>query len=259
MSTLSFNAKAADDLAKAYATPDMIAQREAVLNLLDLKPGMRVIDIGCGPGFLCESMAYEVGSDGHVLGIDISDDLITMCRARTPPAHLSYAREDALALGAADQSFDIAACTQVAEYIPDTSTVLSEMARVLRPGGRALIMATDWDNVACYTEEPERMQRVMQAWEGHCAHPRLPRTLATKLRAHGFSDVTAHMHPLINLNFARDTYSYNVLKLVRSYVAKAGILQAEAEEWFNELTRLDEAGQYYFASARMIFTATRAA
>lgn len=255
MSTLSFTKKAAEDLVKAYSTPDIIAQRQTVLDLLDVQKAESVLDVGCGPGFLCEEMAKRTGSEGRVLGIDISEDLLALSRNRNPPEHLSYANEDALALSAADGTYDAVACTQVAEYIPDTAALLAEIARVLRPKGRALIMATDWDCVAWRTENPERMKRVMTAWESHCAHPRLPRVLPQALRAAGLERIDVAMHPLLNLSFTRNDYSYGVAKLVRTYVQKAGIDAEEADAWFDELTRLNTAGHYYMATARVIFTA----
>ncbi len=76
MSGLAFSSDAAETLVAAYRTPDMVRQRDATLQRLHLKPGERVIDIGCGPGFLCKSMAAAVGPTGRVVGIDISEDLI---------------------------------------------------------------------------------------------------------------------------------------------------------------------------------------
>jgi SAM-dependent methyltransferase len=259
MGTLSFTKEAASNLVKAYSTPDMVGQRAAVLDLLALQQNEHVIDVGCGPGFLCESMAETVGPGGRVQGVDISPDLIALCRDRTPPAHLSYAEENALALQSPEASFDVAVCTQVAEYIPDTGTVLAEMHRVLRPGGRGLVMATDWNCVGWHSSDPARMDRVMAAWEGHCAHPSLPRVLGVALRDAGFDGVDIHAHPIINTSFDRTQYSYGAAKLIGDYATGAGFSETEAAEWFGDLTRLAEAGQYYFVSARMIFTARKPA
>ena len=59
----------------------MVAQRSETIKQLALSDGERVLDIGCGPGFLCGSMADIVGRDGTVIGIDISSDLVVLCKA----------------------------------------------------------------------------------------------------------------------------------------------------------------------------------
>jgi arsenite methyltransferase len=60
MSGLTFSDDAAENLIAAYRTPDLVQQREATLQRLNLKRGERVVDIGCGPGFLCENMAAAI-------------------------------------------------------------------------------------------------------------------------------------------------------------------------------------------------------
>ena len=102
MSGLKFTEDAARHLARVYLTPDVVAQRAETMKQLALSPGERVLDVGCGPGFLCESIAAIVGSDGAVTGIDISSDLIALCRTRNPPQWLSYAVGDATQIAQPD-------------------------------------------------------------------------------------------------------------------------------------------------------------
>src|SRR5436309_762726 len=112
MSGLTFTEDAARQLARVYLTPDVVRQRAETMKQLALSPGERVLDVGCGPGFLCESIAAIVGSDGAVTGIDISSDLIALCRTRNPPQWLSYAVGDATQIAQPDASFDVVVCTQ---------------------------------------------------------------------------------------------------------------------------------------------------
>lgn len=178
MSGLEFTEEAARQLERLYLTRDVVAQRSETIKQLALSHGERVLDVGCGPGFLCESMADIVGRDGVVIGIDISSDLIALCKRRSPPKWLSYGIGDATQLAQADGSFDAVVCTQVAEYIPEVNRTLSEAFRVVKRGGRAMFVATDWDSVVWHSETPHRMALVLKSWEEHCAHPHLPRSLA---------------------------------------------------------------------------------
>jgi len=83
MSGLKFSEEAARKLERLHLTKDVVAQRSETMKQLALSQGERVLDVGCGPGFLCESMADIVGRYGAVIGIDISDDLIELCRRRS--------------------------------------------------------------------------------------------------------------------------------------------------------------------------------
>jgi 2-polyprenyl-3-methyl-5-hydroxy-6-metoxy-1,4-benzoquinol methylase len=94
MSGLSYSAEAARTLVAIYSTPDVVAQREATTRRLALQPGERIIDVGCGPGFLCESMANCVGAAGQVLGIELSDDLVSFANARKSRSWIDYRQGD---------------------------------------------------------------------------------------------------------------------------------------------------------------------
>ena len=157
MSGLEFTEDAARQLERLYLTRDVVAQRAETIRRLAVSRGERVLDVGCGPGFLCESVAEIVGNDGAIIGIDISSDLIALCRRRSPPKWLSYVVGDATQLAQPDASFDAVVCTQVAEYIPDVRRVLSEAFRVVKQGGRVVFVATDWDAVVWHSERPVRM------------------------------------------------------------------------------------------------------
>ena len=76
MSGLEFTDDAARQLESLYLSRDVVAQRAETIRCLALSRGERVLDVGSGPGFLCESIAEAVGRDGAVVGVDISSHLI---------------------------------------------------------------------------------------------------------------------------------------------------------------------------------------
>ena len=171
---------------QTYASPDVEAQRERVLSMLAPQPGERVLDIGSGPGYLLASIAEAVGPAGAACGVDPSPAMNALAAARTDG--VSWVRiddGDAVALPFPDGGFDAAVSTQVYEYVVDIAGALGELRRVLRPGGRALVLDTDADSLVWHTADRER-GRVLAAWEEHLVHPRLPRTLRGLLRRTGF-------------------------------------------------------------------------
>ena len=82
-STLAqFDQAGAERLEKIYLTPDVVQQREKIFQLLDVKPGMRALDIGCGPGLTSLSLAQAVGNQGHVDAIDIAPPMLQLAARR---------------------------------------------------------------------------------------------------------------------------------------------------------------------------------
>ena len=258
MSGLEFTDEAAKQLEKLYLTTDVAAQRLETIRHLNLSTGESVLDVGCGPGFLCENMAEIVGRGGTVVGIDISADLIARCNRRKASTWISYETGDAARLKQSDSSFDVVVCTQVAEYVADVDRVLSEAFRVLKPNGRTVFVATDWDALVWFSDNPKRMAAVMKSWEGHCAHPHLPRSMAFRLSNAGFRLDGAAVFPILNLQYTDDGYSKGIAQLIRSFVSnKKDISPDDVIEWHRELERLNESGRYFFSTNRYIFKASK--
>lgn len=258
MSGLQYDEAATALLEAVYLGPDIVAQRARTMELLALRPGERVLDIGSGPGFLCADMAAAVGPTGKVRGIDISPVMVARATARNRQPWLSYATGDATKLDEADQSCDAVVSVQVAEYVPDVAGFCREAFRVLRPGGRALIVATDWDAIAWYSREPARMQRVLQAFAPHCADSALPRTLARHLHAAGFAVGHVIPYPIFNHGWKDDSYSCRTMPFIANYVRRQKTLpEDELAAWEAEQRALGESGEYYFLTCRVFFAARK--
>ena len=260
MSGMEYSNENAKRLQRLYLTSDVKAQRAETIRQLNLSAGERVLDIGCGPGYLCESMALLVGPDGAVVGIDVSTDLIAVCNRQKASEWISYAIGNATELGQSDASFDAVVCTQVAEYVPDVDRVLMETFRVLKPGGRTIFVATDWNAVVWHSENRERMASVMKSWEAHCAHPRLPRSMASRLINAGFQLDGASVFPILNLRYDDDTYSKGLAQGIRDFVSRRNDVSADdLSAWHGEFERLSGAGRYFFSTNRYIFSASKPA
>ena len=253
MNGLQFTDEAARQLEKLYLTRDVIAQRSETIRHLSLSAGERVLDIGCGPGFLCESMGEIVGRKGAVVGIDISADLIARCNGRKTSAHLSHEVGDATKIDQPNASFDVVVCTQVAEYVADVDRVLTEVFRVLKPNCRTVFVATDWDALVWFSDDPKRMSAVMKSWEAHRAHPRLPRSMAFRLVNAGFRLDGAAVFPILNLQ-----YTEALAQLIRNFVGnRKDVSSDDLIAWHAELERLGKSGRYFFSSNRYIFKVSK--
>lgn len=251
-----FGGAAARRLEAMYLTPDIVAQRAAVLERLRLQPGERVLDIGSGPGLLAASVAKQVGEQGEVRGVDVSDTMVGLAAARC--AAFGWARfevADATRLPFTDGSFDVVACTQVLEYVPDVEGAIAEIRRVLRPGGRVLIMDTDWESCVWASSDDARMRRMLDAWDAHCAHPGLPRCLSGLLARGGLAVRRVGTLPLINLAWSADTYSHGMAHAIAAFVRRSALVPPPmADDWLGDFAVLGEApNRYFFSLDRFIF------
>ena len=102
-----------------------------------LKPGLRVLDFGCGPGTLTLGLA-ELVKPGEVHGIDMEESQIDMARSSAEEGghdNALFRVADVTDLPFDDDSFDVAHCHSVLMFVPDTLAALTEVKRVLKPGG----------------------------------------------------------------------------------------------------------------------------
>ena len=254
MASMEYYDASAELLEKAYLGPDVVAQRADTLQRLSISKGEKVLDIGGGPGFLAEEIAERTGSDGQVFGVDISTQMIRRATARAKQHWLRYEQADATELPFEDACFDVVVSTQVAEYVPDVNSFCAEVARVLKPNGRGIILATDWDAVCWHSTDPERMNRVLQAFAPHCADSRLPRTLAAKLRKVGLEITEVSFFPIINVDRYEGCYSETIVPSFKAYIKGAGTVpEAELEAWSEDLAVLNAKGAHFFSTGRFTF------
>ena len=105
---------------------------EALIDFAGVERGMRVLDVGCGPGALTAVLAERVGA-AHVAGADPSAPFAEACRARVPDAEIVVAPAEELPFPA--DTFDAALSQLVVNFMRDAEAGVREMARVTRPGG----------------------------------------------------------------------------------------------------------------------------
>ena len=258
-SGLQFDEEISRKVESLYMTPDVVAQRHQVLKALALREGERVLDIGSGPGLLAYDMAASVGRNGCVCGIDISEDMLTMSRKRcADQPQTEFQKADATNLPYPNDSFDAAASTQVYEYVRDIPVALAELYRVARPGGRAVVLDTDYGSLVIHTEDEARMKRVLSAWNEHFVHAGLPRTLSRQLRNAGFTIRQRDAVPMFNPEYRENTYGKGLLAIMATFaVGRKGVSREEADAWLAEFAELDKQGKFFFSLNRYLFVADK--
>src|SRR4030088_3089750 len=113
-----------------------------------LKPGMDLLDIGCGPGNLTADLATRV-SPGRTIGLDSAEDVLEIAR-RGAPEGVDFVAGDAYHLDYADDSFDVIHAHQFLQHLADPVAALVEMRRVVKPGGLVAARDADYGGMTWY-------------------------------------------------------------------------------------------------------------
>jgi SAM-dependent methyltransferase len=239
----------------------MTRRRRHVREALAVRPGERVLDVGCGPGFYARELLDEVGERGSIVAVDASPDMLALARARCEGRdNVTFREGKATALPVDDAEFDAALCVQVMEYVADAPAALAEMHRALRPGGRVLIWDIDWATAWWHSSDPERMRKVLHAWDEHLVHPSLPRRLGALLRGAGFEGVAVAGHSFATVDYDDESFSAAMLGMVADFVpGRHGVTGDEAAAWIAEQRDLAERGEFFFECTQFCFTARKPA
>jgi len=136
-----------------------------IVKELGIKPGYYVLDIGSGTGVLLPFLIAELGSEGKIVALDFSAEMLGQAQAKNFPPIVEFARADVLAIPLADNSMDLAICNSVFPHFNDKAGALKEIARVLRNNGRMVI---------CHTMSRKMLNQLHQSVGGIVANDLLP-------------------------------------------------------------------------------------
>jgi SAM-dependent methyltransferase len=255
---LEFDNQTARRLERIYLSGDVRKRRQIASEALSPRPGDSVVDIGCGPGFHVAELAEIVGEGGQVIGVDMSGAMLaSAARRNAHRSNVEFLSGDAVDLPVPDSSVEGATAVQVYEYVDNVAAALADVRRVLKPGGRVVIVDVDWSTVSWHSRNPDRMQHVLGTWDRHLAHPSLPQRLAAEMTDAGFVGVRSEGHVFLNTNAGPDAYSGTLLPLIADFVTGKGVTAHEAAAWREDLNDLDAAGSYFFAVTKFCFTGMR--
>jgi ubiquinone/menaquinone biosynthesis C-methylase UbiE len=246
----AMSSKSAAAQAHVLAAQMVQPAKERSYTRMALQPGACVLDVGCGPATDTIPLARLVSENGFVAGVDADKEMILAAERRTHAAGLTprvrHFHIDALDLPFAPQTFDATRSERTFQHLSDPAAALAEMVRVTRPGGRVVVLDTDWATASLDTPYP-RVERTLVriTAERLLRNGYAGRTLYRLFREQGLGHVTIDLLPFV-------VHSWRVVRLLARLDEAEPVAVAEGLLSQNEIVACnaaaqaaDEAGCFY--------------
>jgi SAM-dependent methyltransferase len=229
-----------------------------IAKLAAIGVGNRVLDLGCGRGNGLPHLLAGIGTSGEVIAADRDSPSLDAVRATYAAeiakgllsvVNLDVGRE----LPLASASFDCVVCQNVIECVADRNGLLSEIYRILRPGGSALIGHHDFDGVLIASDDRDLTRRLVhgyadltQPWQD-LSEGQMGRLLPGLVGRSPFDETETETVLFVELALSKDCYARQHLDDIVGLCRQFGVDEADAKKWLLGLEGRSAAGAFYYA------------
>lgn len=207
----------------------------ALLDRVGLRPGQRVIDLGCGPRGIVDLLASRVSPGGHVVGLDANLRHTAMAAGFAAARGLDCVQTvtaDARATGLPSAAFDLVHARTLLVNVPEPTEVVAEMVRLARRGGRVAVLEPDTELGLCYPPNQafDRLGEIFHAaFRRNGADPFIGRRVPELFRLAGLTDVGVEVRAQVfPPGHTRRTVRLDLVRSMRPHILEMG-LASEAE------------------------------
>lgn len=208
-----------------------------------LRPGLRVLDVGCGTGAISAGIARRVGESGHVTGIDNTEHFILSGRETyADVGNLDLLHADIFEFSS-EIKFDLIVAARVLQWLSNPIDALVKMKALLKPGGVVSVLDYDHTALAWEPQPPSSMLDFYDAflrWREHAGmNNRIAKDLPGYFGAAGF-----HSIEVVNADEVYRRGSANFLGRAGIWSKVAGMKQISEEGWIDDTSRLQAIEDY---------------
>jgi ubiquinone/menaquinone biosynthesis C-methylase UbiE len=235
-------------LRRTAASPVVSAVKQRSYELLRLREGDSVIDVGCGPGIDTVPLARIVGPGGQVIGVDADPVMVAEANQASYEAGTgSFTRHilaEATALPLDSDGSDACFSERLLQHLPwpAAERAVAEFVRVVRPGGSVVVVDTDWATLSIAAPDPFLERRVVAQHTAAFPNPYSGRYLPAMLRRAGLVQLTTQTHAL---PLTYEATEFLLYPTVRAGVATGVIAWSEAAQWWRSARDMRDHSQFF--------------
>ena len=229
----------------SHAQPTAQSYKQAIMEQLALREGATILDVGCGTGQDAQDLARAVGLRGRVVGVDSSETMLEVARARAASMQLpvEYVLADATLLPFADVSFDGCQASRVLGHLREPEQALAEMVRVARPGARIVAADGDLDLLVVDISDRVLARKVIHAICDQMVQGWMGRQMPRLFKQAGLSDISVEGR-LMPLDYAFfQTVFGGILQRAQ---ANGAVSEEELTRFWNAVEQAEQE-QHFFA------------
>lgn len=226
--------------------PSIQRVRTAASAHLAVLPGDVICDIGCGPGTELVRIAQIAGPNGVAIGVDPSQKMLDESERRADAANVRielHAR-DGRDTGIPTDHCDGVRMERVIQHVGDIDGLVTEAIRITRPGGRVVLVDSDWGSLMVYPGDRELVDRLTGVFASRILpEPWAGRQLHDALLRHGLVDVRSEIHPV-----QADAGVLQTLgAMYQRFVSSQLMTQHQADDHLTEMASAFESGTAVYA------------
>jgi ubiquinone/menaquinone biosynthesis C-methylase UbiE len=227
--------------------PEIQAAKRRNFDRLALRPGGRVLDVGCGPGDDARALAAIVGASGRVVGIDVDPMMLEEAERRSAgqPHRVEFRLGDVYRLEEPDAAFDACRAERVFLHLDEPAGALTEMIRVLEPGGRLSLIDRDIETRTIDAPDRVTTRAILNAWCDGFRGGWIGRALPRLFREAGLLDIVVESTTVIDTDYDAYMAQYDLAR-VAAYAQKGGVISGDAgARWLAGLADHARRGSFF--------------
>lgn len=201
---------------------------------LDIRREQLIVDVACGVGFDAIELAKQFAKTSFI-GVDLSQKFLDLAERRADGLpNLSFRRGDAESLPLESDEADAARVDRSLQHMSNPRAAISEMRRIIRPGGRIVATEPDWGSFILYNGELETSSRIANEFRGSIRNPHIGRELGALFNECGVKQIQSRIHPLYLHDVESADVVFDLNRVIGRCVDSQLLGDEDARRWLRD-------------------------